>query len=383
MASPASFPQQTLVMMGRGFLFIMLIGSQAALAQLPAPGGGTCDLGTLDARVKQVDSVCCLVEGKPGSRCGRKKGYEWYHCSVDCAVRLLPLLKECGPVLDKLYDHLDKRVDGHAEAFTQAHHSCLAIPASTVLENLTQLHKKNPGVCTESILNNVGTAKVVRVCKDQNPRCAAGIKSGFVTCPAKGLCDKTCNLCGGMWDLRDKGEGHRRIQKVLNEKKSHRRTQTHSCNLQSFDSDMRGLNTKCCDDGGKCRMGIPNTCDAKCAVAYVQFFNRCHNIMTDRYSTKQMEAFTQLHDTCATKLSTVALLEAVAKCHGDSSEWNSGASSSAAPCPSRGKIDAASGKLLHRCDVLLTQLIVTLTPTFASPFRKPSSVISVITCDPL
>jgi hypothetical protein len=354
MALPPSktgaLPFSQTVMRG-GVLFIMLIGSQqqAALAQLPAPGGGTCDLGTLDARVKQIDSVCCLVKGKPGSRCGSKKGYQWYDCSVDCAVVLLPLLKECRPVLDKLYDHLDKREDGHAEVFTQARHSCLAIPASSVLDNLTQLHKKHPGVCTDKILDNVGTAKVVRVCKDENPHCAAGIASGYVTCPAQGHCDKTCHLCGGVWDIRE--GGHRRTQVVLHEKK-HRRTQTHICNLLSFDSDMKRLNTKCCDDGGKCKMGIPKTCDAKCAVAYVEFFNRCKTIMVGHYSAKEMIGFTQLHDTCATRLPTLALLEAVAKCQSGTSAWSPGASSTAVPCPSPGNIDGASERLMHRCDVL-------------------------------
>jgi hypothetical protein len=310
--------------LGRLALLLLAAGLlRPAHAPLPLPSGvgHTCKLEHLDARVAKLNKVCCLAKGKAGSRCG--KGLSWYKCSVDCAVVLLPLLKDCRPVLDLLYDHLDKNRDGHAGIFTQAYHSCLAIPVPTALDDLTRLHKKHPGVCTDAVLNNVAKTKVVHVCKDKNPKCAAGISSGFVTCPAGGQCDKTCKLC--------KGGGHRRTEAIAEGGGERRRTQSAlTCNLQSFDADMKQLDTKCCDDGGKCNTGIPKVCDAKCAVAFVEFYDRCQKIMAVRFSTKQMEGFTRLHNTCSTRLPTEALLEAVAKCRGGQA-WSSASGASAKP----------------------------------------------------
>ena len=79
------------------------------------------------ARVAALNKVCCLEPGKAGSRCGKAGALT---CDVDCAVVLLPLLKDCRPILDLFYDVHDKNRDGHASIFDPAYKSCLAIPTS-------------------------------------------------------------------------------------------------------------------------------------------------------------------------------------------------------------------------------------------------------------
>ena len=326
---------------------LALISSMAssADAQLALPSGveGTCDLAQLDARVKAMNKVCCLTKGKPGSRCGRG-GKGARKCNVNCAVVLLPLLKDCRPVLDLLYDHLDKNRDGHAGVFTTAYRSCLAIPSSVALDDLTRLHKSNPGVCTDAVLNNVANTKVTFKCVDKNKKCKAGIASGFVRCPAGGQCDKTCNLCNkgghrrlekldeGKTELIEEMSSQEKLEERLDEERRRRTQSALACDLQSFEPDVKHLNAVCCDDRGKCATGVPTSCDAKCAVTFVEFFNRCKKIMAARFSTKLMEGFTRLHDTCSKRLPTEALLEAVAKCRGGAS-WSSasGASSPSSP----------------------------------------------------
>eukprot|EP01047_Picozoa_sp_COSAG01_P011456 COSAG01_NODE_502_length_16182_cov_24.914257_13_plen_65_part_00 len=55
-----------------------------------------------------------------------------------------------------------------------------------------------------------------------------------MTCPAAGQCDKTCKLC--------KSGGHRRTEAIAEVGVERRRTQSAlTCNLQTFDADMKQL----------------------------------------------------------------------------------------------------------------------------------------------
>jgi hypothetical protein len=338
-------------------LLVSLLRAPAAHAQLTLPSGvgDSCHLGQLDARVRQLNKVCCL-RGSPCYKAGAgvgALGKGANKCTVDCAAVLLPLMKDCLPMLDALYDHLDKKRDGKAMAFIEAYKSCIDIPPTVVVEELTQLHKKSPQVCTDAVLNNVAKTTIARECKDQNPKCKAGLAGGFYTCPAGGMCDKSCQLCGGGAAVHHdcpKPPCHRRTQG--HDQESRRRTQlAASCDWKTFDADMKRLDTKCCDDGGKCSTGIPKACDAKCAVAFVGFFDRCDKTMALRFNSKQMKGFRDLHTTCSKKLPTEKLLEAVAKCRGADtwSHQSSGALVGPRPCPAPSPRLAGDKSLPHLC----------------------------------
>ena len=276
-----------------------------------ATNATTCDFSQLDARVGALNKVCCFnIPGQSASgHCNSTHGA----CTVDCAVVLLPLVKDCRPVLDLLYDPLDHSRDGHAGVFDAAHRACLTMPGSVALDELTRLRKSNPGICTSEILNTVAQTQVTYDCADTNSHCKGGIESGFTACPAGGQCDKTCNLCP------DTGQGgrHRLLDTLAEEVHVRRRTQAAlPCNLQSFNADIRKLNSDCCDDGGRCSTGVPTSCDAKCAVTFVEWYDRCQKVMLTRFSTKLLAGFASLYTTCTKKLPIEALIEAVAKCRG-------------------------------------------------------------------
>jgi hypothetical protein len=150
------------------------------------------------------------------------------------------------------------------------------------------------------------------VCQDKNPKCAAAIKVGFINCATQnGICDKTCKTC----------HIHRRVQE--RRASVHRRTQGFKmltpCKLANFAADMSKLNKACCDEPGMCKTGVPQTCDAKCAITFVEFYNRCHKVLALRVAAKQYRESKQLHDTCSKRLPVEALLRAMATCrHGPS-----------------------------------------------------------------
>jgi hypothetical protein len=307
-----------------------------------------CPLATLETRLAEVNKVCCFAQTAPGTKCGNQSALA---CNVDCAMLLVPLMYDCQSTFDLLYDPLDEERDGHATIFDAALKSCKAIPSKVVLDELVQLHKKRPWVCTEKLLNNVAKTKVLpppcvdvnpqcaagiavnfiscasaagmcdktcklctpgnssatRVCQDTNPKCAAGIAVGFINCATQhGICDKTCKKCQG---------GRRRAQEHTS---AHRRAQGFPmltpCKLASFAAEMTKLNAACCDEPGMCKTGVPHSCDAKCAITFVEFYNRCHRELSLQVGVRQVKEFKQLHDTCTKRLPAEALLRAVATC---------------------------------------------------------------------
>jgi hypothetical protein len=306
-----------------------------------------CPLAKLETRLVEVNKVCCFARTALGTKCVNQSALS---CSVDCAMSLVPLMHDCRPILDLLYDPLDKVRDGHAAILDAAWTACKAIPSQAVLDELVQLHKKNPKVCTDKVLDNVAKTKVLpSPCVDVNPNCAAGIKVNFISCAtAAGMCDKTCKVCSsgkgaasvcqdtnpkcaaavevgfincatqnGICDKtckKCKG-GHRRVQQNAS---VHRRTQGFQmltpCKLATFAADMSKLNKACCDEPGICKTGVPKSCDAKCAITFVEFYNRCHRVLALRVAKKQLREFKQLHDTCSHRLPAWALLRAVKTC---------------------------------------------------------------------
>ena len=104
--------------------------------------------------------------------------------------------------------------------------------------------------------------------------------------------DKTCGVCSD----------RHRLQTAL------------ECNLQYFQDDAALVDAKCCDDGVSCGSGVPTTCDAKCALTYVPFFDRCANILATQVPATSMASYHRLYTTCSASLPVEPLLQAAAIC---------------------------------------------------------------------
>jgi len=106
--------------------------------------------------------------------------------------------------------------------------------------------------------------------------------------------DRTCGICTD--------DGRRRLQTAL------------QCDLAYFSTDAALVDTKCCDDGVSCGGGVPTKCDAKCALTYVPFFDRCSSILATQVPASVMASYQRLYTTCSTGMEVEPLLIAAAEC---------------------------------------------------------------------
>eukprot|EP01048_Picozoa_sp_COSAG05_P005924 COSAG05_NODE_365_length_10774_cov_121.347822_9_plen_572_part_00 len=263
----------------------------SAWAQPLNPVSGTastCDLSTLDNRIDTLNTACCSL-----GACYTSND----ECSVDCAIVLLPLLADCRTTLDAAYDANDGVEDGVASIFDDTTIACLSIPSAQALLRVQELY--DTGACSAESLNGVGETSVTSECVDTNPSCELLISSGIACAILLGACDATCNFCGA---------GHRRYER--------RRTQANNlkCDVTTLADDIANINTICCDTDGACAAGVPNTCDAKCAVFFVGFYNRCDDYINLQSSPTHITALQKLATTCETSLPTRELLMVAASC---------------------------------------------------------------------
>ena len=139
-----------------------------------AGNAGTCNLGTLDERITRFNSACCTS----------KACFVGGVCSVDCAVVLLPLVADCGSVLDALYD---------AGMFATGSEACLSISSTDALQRVQELH--DAGSCPDAVLDAVGEVDVTSTCEDTNPNCDSFLGMGLLCDGLVGQCDATCLIC--------------------------------------------------------------------------------------------------------------------------------------------------------------------------------------------
>jgi hypothetical protein len=201
-------------------VFFMLCFADEAVGQIgnPFEQSGQCDMSTLASDISKLDGVCCVNPQTSEN----KNQCDLDPCDADCVAVLLPLLDNCGPMLNLLYDGTDGKFDGHAQVFSKVYSECLAIPGPTLLQELKVLQAN--GQCPNTVLDGVATMEVEgSECTDhwQNHLgCEAAITSGFLTCEVDfcdtpptttapcdlaGHCDLSCGLC-----TVEKGDGHRR-----------------------------------------------------------------------------------------------------------------------------------------------------------------------------
>ena len=246
------------------------------------PSVGACDLATLPGRVAVLNAQCF-----PSA--GRRRAQDAV-CTIACATVLLPLLDECRPWLDPLLDLADGVEDGVAARLDWTHDACLEIQPSDVLAQLKTMN--DAGTCPESMLNNVALTDVTDTCEDARDGCDALLGAGLQCKDAtmQTDCRMTCGLC----------DGHRRAQIVA------------ACSPKDFQDDAATVNDACCDDAA-CN-GVPTVCDAKCAIIYDDFYERCSRQLQNSIDPAQMRAWTALHATCSTQLPVEPLLRAVIAC---------------------------------------------------------------------
>ena len=217
---------------------------------------------------------------------------------------LFPLLRDCRSVLDNLYDGVDGTYDGVASIFDTSYESCLSIQGPDALGRVQELY--DSGVCPADVLNGVGETDVIATCEDKNTQCDMLLTSGIACSILLGSCDESCNFCGA---------GHRRALA----KKRNLQAQNLNCDVASVESDIANINVVCCDTDGACAAGVPTTCDAKCAVFFVDFYDRCQDYINLNNNPTAITALGQLATTCEGNLPTEELLLAAAQCSG----WDS------------------------------------------------------------
>eukprot|EP01047_Picozoa_sp_COSAG01_P014548 COSAG01_NODE_711_length_14105_cov_5.661145_2_plen_388_part_00 len=266
---------------------------------MPRYRASCCNFAALSARVASFNTACCT-----SSTC-----FAGGLCSVDCAMELLPLLVDCGAILDSIYDNTDGTYDGNVTMLQSGSQACLAISGASALERVQDLH--DAGQCPDSVLDGVAEAQVTAPCHDTNSNCASFLTMGLACPTLQGQCDATCNFC------TPSGGGHRRAQGT-----------NLACNISTFSADAARINSVCCDTtGGVCATGVPTTCDAKCAVFYVDFYDRCRDYINLQNTPIAQTSLAQLHTTCGQALPVEPLLLAAARCSG----WTPGSATPAPP----------------------------------------------------
>lgn len=335
------------MMLAHAVATLLLASAVDAQLNIPTVADGTCDLGTFYDRIVSLNAVCCFeAAGNPGARCA---GVE---CDVDCASQLLPLLRDCHAIVDKMFDSDDGLEDGIASQFDTVYDACLQIDNTVALHALADLQAQ--GFCTDDILNGVGETAVAEApCEDGRDGCDALLASGFMTCAADfaptgrmaGVCDLTCAFCDGpagppppCEDQRDGCSGtiatgfvscaadfcptcpmESQCDKTCGicSDGRHRLQDAIQCDLQNFQANSDLVSEKCCDDGTSCGSGVPTTCDAKCALTFLPFYEQCSAILGHMVDQASMASFTRLYTTCNTGMPVEPLLRAAAECSTD------------------------------------------------------------------
>ena len=215
-------------------------------------------------------------------------------------------------------------------------------------------------------------------CDNVRDNCAAGIASGFLTCaadfcatcPMAGQCDKDCHMChahrllqqnmqcaldtfaadvaavnsaccdpgGESVDLfftfssffsprSPNSSSSTTCSRTTSSSRSRSRsrsrstptpTSTPTASSRSRSSRSRGWILSrflgASSAATTCAGGVPTTCDAKCALAFNDFFDRCSVILSSQVPASSMAGFQRLHATCSSGLPIEQLLTAGSAC---------------------------------------------------------------------
>eukprot|EP01043_Picozoa_sp_COSAG02_P008028 COSAG02_NODE_249_length_27097_cov_30.179155_17_plen_470_part_00 len=281
--------------------------------------GASCPMSTFPDRIEALNGACCIPDGD-GSR-GECAGT----CNVACIAALFPLLDDCQDVINQIYDGVDGTRDGVASSFNSIYQDCLQLSPQELIIILESL--QGQGQCPPTRLDGVGETEVQAAsCANvwDTSRCEMSITSGLFSCnrdfcntiPTRdepcvvaGQCDSSCHFCSA---------GHRRLQTLLEKLRKQRRMQMGhvQCDPATFAAQVTAVDTACCDADDACAGadGVPARCDAKCAVTFNTFYDRCERFLATQFSIDEMDGFDRLYSTCTTELPVEPLLRAAAIC---------------------------------------------------------------------
>ena len=295
-------------------------------AQLDANLGFTssCPMDGLSARITGLNSACCVPAGDgSGGECAET-------CDAACVGTLFPLLDDCRPVMNTIYDGADGVEDGEASVITSIYDECSQVQPEDLIDMLKTL--QDQGQCPHTVLDGVSETVVEdAACADSwtGGRCEMSIASGVFSCESDfcktvptrdapcvvaGQCDHSCEFCG------EGGGGHRRSLAARRPGRSDkvlRRLQLGNvqCDPATFAAEAQAVDSACCDDdGGACTDGVPTQCDAKCAVKFNNFYSRCQRFMSAQFSLDIMDKYDRLYATCTAALPAEPLLRALVVC---------------------------------------------------------------------
>ena len=139
---------------------------------------------------------------------------------------MLPLLGDCGILINRIFDGDDGVVDGTATEFVTLRDTCVSISLDELLMRIRQLDAEGCHITTN------------------------------------GVAETTVAMAG----------------------RRRRRNQISSgddakCPLADYTNRIDAVNEACCDEPGICADGIPTVCDLKCALEFLPFLSECGTLV--------------------------------------------------------------------------------------------------------
>jgi hypothetical protein len=67
-----------------------------------------------------------------------------------------------------------------------------------------------------------------------------------------------------------------------------------------FVERTNAVNSACCDPGNEemCASGVPQACDARCALTFLEYYTQCHSMLDATMAPLQMTGLHRLDDVC-------------------------------------------------------------------------------------
>ena len=137
------------------------------------------DCGVAAARIADLDDVCCS-KGQPIPGCGTT-GLP-ATCSVPCGASLLPLLGDCGILINRIFDGDDGVVDGTATEFVTLRDTCVSISLDELLVRIRLLEADGCHIDTNGVAETTVDMAAAASCTDRKASCGMSVRDELLTC---------------------------------------------------------------------------------------------------------------------------------------------------------------------------------------------------------
>lgn len=120
-------------------------------------------------------------------------------------------------------------------------------------------------------------------------------------CQHGNACDLTCGFCDEAPSSGDSKSHHG--GKGAGSEDGRRQNQitidAGVCSPLDFQSRTDDVNSACCDEGGDaCTAGVPNQCDARCALTFLEYYTECSQMLYSTMAADTMTKLQRLDDIC-------------------------------------------------------------------------------------